>query len=178
MSATCCSCLKSQPQLQCCSCTEAVCKKCAQFISQDTFSCLTSMPEGLLIGTYCPACYDQKALPLVQEYETTLEAAHDVHIFFRGQGQERRAMFLRKNEAPIHVSDCIDQDDALMKLAFIAAKNNFNTIIETEVASKKIHDGSYTLLKWHGSAIPCHGDLTRLNRTVEAKFESKSPSRR
>lgn len=178
MSATCCSCLKSQPQHQCCACKEAVCKKCVQFLSKENFAYAQKMPAELEPGTYCPNCYEQKARPAIQDYESKLAAANDVHIFFRGQGQERRAMFLKRRESPLRVTDCIDQEEALMKLAYLAAETGFNALIETEVESEKIHDGSYTLLKWHGTAIPCLGDIGRLNRTVDAKFEQKSPSRR
>lgn len=178
MGSSCCSCLKSNASFVCVGCNDNVCKKCAEFVTIENFLCLTEMPEGLTSGSYCPSCYETKAQAVLQEHNEMLDAAREVHVFFRGQGQERRSLFLRKNEAPIKVTDCLDADDVVLRLAFMAAKNNFNTIIDVEADSEKIHDGSYTILKWHGTAIPCRGDLHRLNRTVDAKFETKSPSRR
>ncbi len=178
MTATCCSCLKNQAHLECCTCNQAVCKKCAQFVTTESFPYVDAIPKDLATGTYCVNCYESCASEFIQEYEATMETAREVHIFFRGQGQERRALFLKKREAPLKVENCVDEEAVIMKLAYMAAKNDFNALIETVVDSVKIHDGSYTLLKWHGSAIPCKGEPSRLNRVIDPKFQMNSPSRR
>ncbi|MGZ6460585.1 MAG: hypothetical protein ACXWQX_16150 [Bdellovibrio sp.] len=81
-----------------------------------------------------------------------MEQAKNVAVFFKEQSKETRLMS-RKASAFV-VKDCADKDETVMRLAFFAAKANFNGLIDVDISFKKVREGSYQTLKWNGSGIP------------------------
>lgn len=159
---TCCSCQKPKATLQCGLCKSAVCKNCAQFLPEGSFSFLKEIPEDLKHGTYCGPCYDSKVAPELSDYEETMERAKNIAVFFKNQSKETRLM--RRAERPFKITDCADRDEALMRLAFLAAKGKYNALIDVDITSEKILSGRYQTSKWSGTGVPTTLDERRINR--------------
>ena len=170
--STCCTCQKPKATLECGVCKDSVCKNCAQFLDEESFSFLAQIPADLAHSTYCIPCYDSKVATELEAYNEIMEQAKDIHVFEKDQGKETR--FFKRLEKPVTVENCPDREETLLRLAFFAAKGGFNTIIDVNVHSAKVRSGSYQTLKWTGYGIPTTVDERRLNK----KERARSPSRR
>ncbi|WP_413289190.1 hypothetical protein [Bdellovibrio sp. HCB337] len=169
--SVCCTCLKPKATLECGACKESVCKNCAQFLEEGSFSFLAKVPEQLSHGTYCSNCFDTHVSAELADYTHTLELAKDIHIFENDQGKETR--FFNRKEKPLKVENCADREDVFLRLGFLAAKAGFNTLIDVAVTYEKVVSGTYKTHKWKGSGVPTNVAEARLNR----KSNLKSPSR-
>lgn len=159
---SCVSCQTAKAPLRCGLCDAALCKSCARFLDQDAFDFLQKKPAELEHSTYCSACFESKVAPELAAYEDTMERAKDVNVFFKAQSKESR--FIKRTEKPIHVEECADRDEVVMKLAFRAAEAGFNVLLDVETSAKKIHNGKWQTSVWSGSAIPASVDPKQLER--------------
>jgi hypothetical protein len=148
----CISCLKPKANLNCGICKEFVCKSCAQFIDENTFSFLQKIPAPLSHTVYCGNCFDDNVKSEIDSYNQTMEDAKNIAVFSKSQGKETR-LFSRKEEL-FKIIDCKDHDEAILRLAFYAAQAHFNTIIDLDITFKKVKNGSYQYLLWSASARP------------------------
>lgn len=87
-------------------------------------------------------------------YFETLETAKNINIFFKNQGKETR--LIPRKERPLHIEACDDREDVIMKLAFHAALSGFDSVIDIELKSEKVRNGSYQKLIWRGSGVPAN----------------------
>lgn len=163
MENTCCVCQKPKATLVCGICKSAVCKYCAQFTQEDSFSFLAKVPEDLTHGTYCGPCFDDKVAPELAKYDDIMDRAKNVAVFFKDQGKETR-LIKRGNEV-FRVKDCPDRDETLMRLAFFAAQKDFNSLIDVDLVSEKIRNGTYQTQKWSGTAVPANLSDRKIGRS-------------
>ncbi len=164
MDSTACSqCQKPKATFQCQSCQTPLCKKCAQFIDQDDFSFLGRMPEGLSSGAYCGPCYSAKVQAAVDSYSRTMAQAEEITVFEKDQGKETR-LFSRL-EKPVRIENCADRAETVLRLAFLAALQGFNGLIDVDVTYAKVHTGgSHQKHSWHGTGIPLNLDASKLGK--------------
>lgn len=99
-----------------------------------------------------------------------IQKAGGIHIFFKGQGKETRNLNIKRPDVLLEVKDCADYDETLLRLAFLAAQGDYNVIVDVEVESEKVQNGSFQNLKWHGTAIPSYASPEKLERQVDPKF--------
>lgn len=149
---TCGTCLKPKANLVCEVCMQATCKKCAQFVSEDLFSFLENQPECVSHQIYCSQCFNKNVAPELEAYNTAMDAAKNVQVFNKSHVREVR--FFSKKQDLVRVVDCADHDEAILRLAFMAAKSGFDSIMETEVSSKKVITNGYQRLVWSATARP------------------------
>lgn len=160
----CSSCLKDKNLLECGACKAAnpeamnssgmICKKCAHFVDPEDFSFLTKIPVALTYAVYCEPCYQKSVLPEQESYNEAMQKAGEVMVYNKTEGKETRT-FSRK-EKPLIVENCSDKEETLMKLAFLAAKANYNTLIDVDYLVKKIITNGYQRSSWRGIGIPCN----------------------
>ena len=148
----CYACEKWQAHLECGLCRNSICKKCAHFVDADTFSFYKKIPEHLSYATYCDPCYGQNIISEIEIYNQLLELAKNVLIFYKDQGKETRRM-VRRPQLFV-VQDCKDRDEAILRLAFFAAQENYTTLVDVDLKQQKIRQGSYQHSLWHATAIP------------------------
>lgn len=166
MSSTkCLVCQNSKAPFQCGICHEHLCKNCTQFVEDNSFSLLSYIPVHLQHTTYCGPCFDARVAPTLETYNQTMEKARDVNVYFKTQGKETRT-FKRKHEA-LKVEECDDRDEALLKLAFLAAKANFNTLIDVNLTSKKEIINGYQRSIWSATGIPMNAEDRNFKRKKE-----------
>lgn len=161
---TCLQCQKPKAQLQCGLCEQAVCKNCAQFLEDEALAHWPDRPAHLKHNVYCSYCYEAKVHADVDEYNRCLEMAKDVFIFFDDQGKETR--LIKRKEKAYTVENCLEKDQALMRLAFLATKNGFNALVDVKLSSQKVRVGGYQTLSWSGSGIPVQVDAAKENRKL------------
>lgn len=101
---------------------------------------------------FCPLCFNEKAEPILIEYQDILERAKSVDVFDKDQGTETR--LIKRTEKPLRIVDCSDRKETLMRLAFIAAQKGFDTLVDTNITSRKVTNGRYKKLVWSGTAVP------------------------
>jgi hypothetical protein len=162
MKPVCNSCNKPKATLECGLCQCSLCKYCAQFVEEDHFSFLASIPSYLSHTVYCGPCFDEKISPELQKYDALLEQAKQVDVYFSDQGKETR--IIRRLEEPVKIENCPDRDEALLRLAFFAAQGNYNSLVDVELTSEKVRNGGYQTLKWRGVGVPVHVNKKRLFR--------------
>lgn len=167
----CCICQKPKATLSCGVCASPVCKYCAQFLEAETFTYLRQVPKEASHTTYCGPCYSEKVAPVLENYNDTLERAKNILIFTKQQNKETR--FIKRYEEVVHVTECLDREDVIMRLAFVAAQGDFNGVIDIEIVSKKVRNGSYQTTQWSGSGIPAHVNPDKL---IKDKSFSSDPN--
>ncbi len=150
----CLTCNKPKANLQCGICHSSICKSCTQFLDEDSFSFLGNIPEQLSHTSYCAPCFDQIVAPELQIYAETMEKAKEVSVYNKTQGKETR--LIKRLEEPVHVDECDDYEETILRLAFFAAKANYNSLIDMDIVSTKVKIGTYTSTKFSGTGIPAH----------------------
>ncbi len=131
-------------------------------MGENYFSFLTPVPTALTHAVYCGRCYDDKVAYARQEYDLQMEKARDVFVYYKGQGEETR--LFKRNEDPLKVSDLTDRSEVVMRLAFQAVQNGFNTLVDVEVKSEKVRSGAYQTTKWSGVGTPTNADAEKIYR--------------
>lgn len=159
---TCSSCQKPKGNLTCELCSEAICKVCAQFTDEETFSFLEPLPEILKHHTFCPHCYDDKIAPEVANYNDLMERAKNIVVFYKTQAKEN--VYIRRTQETVRIKDCPDKAEALLRLAFQAVQGDFNCLVDVEIYSEKILDKRYQKAVWHGYGKPVRTDLAKIKR--------------
>ena len=156
------TCQNAKASLHCGMCREPVCKRCAQLVPEDSFSFLKKIPEGLTHGVFCIPCFNGKVAPELDSYNQIMQKAKDVFVYLIGQSKEYR--LIKSTEEPVRVADCADREETLLRLAFMAAQADFNTLIGVDIKFKKSSDTSYKKNTWSGTAIPALVDTDKMNR--------------
>ncbi len=124
---------------------------------------MRKLPEELSHTTYCTNCFDTKISDAKHTYEETLDKARDVNVFFKGEGKATR--LIRRTETPYTVENCVDREEAIMKMSFWAIEDGFNTLVDIDVKTKKTVVNSYVTISWFGSAVPAALTKEDLNKT-------------
>ncbi len=156
MVLTCTTCQKPNATFACGICQNTSCKKCVQFLPESQFSFLKNPDPKLLHGTYCPNCFDQHVAPELAAYEETMARARDVAVFYKTQNKETRS--IKRKAESMRVENCDDKDETLLRLAFFAAKANFNTLLDVVITSEKDIVGGYQKSIWQGVGSPVNMD--------------------
>ncbi len=142
-------------------CKNALCKDCEEYLEPGSFSFLEKTPEELDLAHYCPSCFDSTITPARTKYEETLALAREVNIFFSADKHLPR--ILEKAKKPIHVENCKDRDETILRLGFKAAELGFNSIIKVEVTAAQIRNLAFQTSRWQGTGIPVNIDLAKYN---------------
>ncbi len=149
---TCTNCRKPKANYNCGICTDSICKSCAQFLPEDSFSFLNVIPEELTHTCYCSQCFVEKVDNPLADYNQKMEEAKEIYIFTKEQSKQTR--LLQRKEAPYSVEDCQDEEEALMRMSFKAVQEGFNALIDLQFTTKKIIVGSHKKLVWSGTGVP------------------------
>ncbi len=165
--SVCYECRGPKANLRCGICEESLCKKCARFLDEQTFSFRTQLAPELSHTYYCSPCFDAQVEPELAAYDETMDRAKEAFFFFvthkGGVPVEKRAL------KPVEVESCPDRDETILRLAFRAAENGFNAVMDAEVKAEKVRTGGggYQKSRWMGKGIPALVDAERLNRRFE-----------
>lgn len=146
------TCRKPKANFECGICHEHMCKAHTQFITEGTFSFMKKVPADLTHPTYCVNCFDDKVAGPLSDYEAKMEQAKEVMMFTKDQAKVTG--HLKRKEEPVTVEDCEDQDEAILRLAFQAAEQGHNCILDVVIKTKKIIVGSHKKTIFSATAIP------------------------
>ncbi len=138
--------------LSCAVCAVSVCKNCAQFIDEDTFSFLDVKKPEMAHTTFCNTCFDQTIAPDLASYQETMEAAKNISIYFNDQGKETRLM--KRIDVLLTIKNCPDSRETLMRLAFKAVQMGFNAVIDVNLVVSKVRTGAYQTSTYNATGIP------------------------
>jgi hypothetical protein len=158
----CCNCRSPKTEEKCELCGEDVCRTCLRRLSTDAMAFEKIRPEKLRFSRYCDRCYGQEVEPVLEQYEGLVERAKD--IIFISKAYRGQVFALKKASKPVEVTECPDRDETVMRLAFVAAKEGYNAIVEAEVTSKKVRNQGYQKSVWSGRGVPATLDEAKLNR--------------
>ena len=150
--SVCKTCRKPKAPYTCGICAENSCKACTHFLGEESFSFLKVVPEVLKHNYYCTQCFDEQIAGPLDEYNETMEKARDIIIY--GKDQTRLTRYLKRKEDPYHVENCVDKEEAVLRMAFFAAQANFNCLIDVNLVSKKVLTGTYKNTAWSGTGVP------------------------
>jgi hypothetical protein len=154
------TCRRPKANFNCGLCHELTCKSCAQFLGEDTFSFLKKIPNELHHNTYCAQCFDEKVSHSLSEYESTMDKAKNVMVFTKDE--TKKTGHLKRKEAAYLVENCEDEGETILRLAFYAAQDGFNCLLDVELRHKKIIVGSHKKTIYSGTATPITIDPTEV----------------
>lgn len=164
MTTQCSLCTKPKANLSCCLCKGALCKSCAEFLEEDRFSFLPQSPLACDGTVFCYNCYDLHVAPQISDYDDLLARAGEIRVYSKSQGKETR--LIKRKALPVHVKDCADHQETILRLAFLAAHSGHNALVDLELTSRKHKEGSYQKTLWSGSAVPVNLDAKQLSREM------------
>ena len=147
--------------LKCQVCESALDRTEAKFVDEDTFS-FSKLLSGISLGSYCFHCFDERVEPELASYNAKMERAKNVNVFYLSQNKECR--FVRRIEKPIKVENCLDRNEVILRLAFMAVEANKNLLVDVDFSSIKIRNGRWQTSRWSGRAIPAIIDEDKLKR--------------
>ena len=150
--ALCQTCQSEWTHLRCGLCEQATCKSCAHVLEEDAFSFLPKIPDHLSKGIYCHPCFNEKVAGEVEEYESKMETARNLDLYFKNQGKETR--FVRRHAKPLVINACVDRDELLLRLAFLAVHGGFKCLVDVEVTAQKVTNHAYQKSVFKGTAVP------------------------
>ena len=150
----CISCQKTKALLKCGLCETDVCKYCAVILPDEGFSFLAQIPDDLKHTIYCSYCFDQKVSTHWDAYKETMEKAKNIDVYLSKQSKETR--LVKRLELPVHVTNCKDHDETLLRLAFFAVQAGFNTLVDVDLTSVKVRANNYQTLVWSGVGTPAN----------------------
>lgn len=159
---TCSTCLTAKATLTCGICESQICKACALFLDEDSFSYLSEIPENLNKDVYCNACFQKEVSDALFAYNENVEKAKNVFVYLKEQGKETRLM--KRSHPLLRVTNCKDKEEALLRLAFQAVTVDCNAIIDVSLKAEKVRSHAYQTLRWHATAIPTTVEKNRFNR--------------
>jgi hypothetical protein len=162
MDAICQACQKNKSIFACVSCGCGVCKSCVEFVQREQFLLADPPPIEIREGTFCGRCFDEKVAAELTRYEETTERAKNVFVFYKDE--HKITHYFDRGKIPVSVKDCEDKEDVLMKLAYKAASQDCNAMIETEVIGDKVRKGAYQTTNWSGSCYPISVDPRKLKK--------------
>lgn len=151
----CITCRKPKANFECGLCHEHMCKTHTHF-AEGTFSFLKKVPKDLTHSTYCDVCFDDKVAGPLAEYEATMEKAREVIMFTKDQ--TKLTGHIKRKEDPVTVEDCEDEEETILRLAFQAAQQGYNCILDVNVKTRKIIVGSHKKTVFSATAIPVNID--------------------
>ncbi len=146
------NCRKPKASFNCGICQDDICKSCTQFLDEESFAFKKSVPAELKHSTYCSICFTDKVATPLDEYNETMANAREIIIY--SKDQTRLTRLLKRKEEPYFVYNCVDQEEAVLKMSFYAVEGNFNALIDVALTSKKVIVGSHKKLIWDGTAVP------------------------
>lgn len=158
----CATCGKKKSLLECGPCHDPICKSCANFLVEGTFSLMKTVPAELQHTVYCYSCHLTHVEGPLAHYNDLVKQAKEIMVFDKTQGKETR--FIRRNEDWIEVKDCEDKEEVLMKLAFHAVEMGCNAVIEVDITAQKIRLGAYQTQLFKGTGRPA---LVKENQLVK-----------
>lgn len=167
----CISCSKPKATFTCRICTEPVCKNCVQFVDVDRMSFYEAPANEEFSGEYCLTCFEASPAPALAEYDALMERARNVQVYGKEQGKETR--LIKRSDRKFSVDDCADREETILRLAFFAAKEGFDTLVDLELVYTKTRDGSFKLAHWRGTATGAKPDPKHHPKASSLK----SPSR-
>ncbi len=137
------------------------CKECTQFLDPDAFSFLEKIPEELRHVTYCQACYDAKVAQELDGYAQAVERAKQIFIFYK---KHDYLQIIRRSKKMLKVSECKDRKEVLLRLAFFAAQQSYNALINVELIPEKVIIAGYQTTNWTGTGFPADVKPEKENR--------------
>ena len=83
-------------------------------------------------------------------------------MFFKTQRKE--VPLIRRAKEAFRIEECLDRDETILRLAFLAAREGYNAVIEVEVLAEKIRMGSYQTSKWSGTGVAAQIDGAKVDQ--------------
>ncbi len=145
------TCKKPKANFVCGQCHEPVCKSCGQFMN-DAFAFRRVVPKELSHPVYCGQCFDETVAAPLAEYEANLARARDMIVFTKAE--TKKTGHLKRKELPLTVTDCEDEIETVIRLAYFAVEDGHNCLLDVDVTHRKIIVGSHKKTIFSGSAIP------------------------
>jgi hypothetical protein len=137
-------------------------------VNDPFFVSLEAVPAAQVAGRFCGRCWDAEMAPKLEAYRETLETAKQVFVFFTTQ--KKAIPLIRKSKVPVKVDACADRDETILRLAYDAAKDGYNAVVDVEVNAKKVNDGgSNKSAVWKGTGVPALVDEAKLDRQARAE---------
>ncbi len=156
----CATCSSSKVTAECGECHVPLCRKCARFLEEGSFSFFSKEGPELKHTWYCVDCDETILEPARATLAETREKAEDVLVFFTTQ--KRNPPLLGKAKSAVKVDACPDRDETILRLAYMAAEQGFNAIIEVEVESAKVRNEGWQTSVWKGTGVPAQVNPDRI----------------
>ncbi len=156
----CVSCSKPKANRTCSLCQAELCKSCTQFLDEGSFSFRKTVSEDLSHSTYCHPCFDETVAPALADYDEVMERAKKIYVFYKTQ--RKPIPLLKRAKERVDVKNCPDKNETLLRLAFFAAEESYNAIVDVDVFSEKMRNKGFEKSNYQGSCVPAQIDASKM----------------
>ncbi len=146
-------------------CGKEICKQCVRYSEREAFRFLPNPSPVLQNQIFCYDCFTDKVEPEIEKYQRTLAAAKEV--IYLTKNYKGIIPTLRKAKFPVQVHKHVDRRDAIMHMAFLAAHEDYNAIIQADTVQKQLRNEAYQTSEWSGSGLPVVIDIKKFERLSE-----------
>lgn len=167
-SSSCQSCGAKKLAFSCGRCQSNLCKPCTQDLKKDSFPLLDPVPDDLTHRKYCGRCFLEVVQPQLDTYTDLVERARGVIVFLKKKSEETR--LLNRSEKTVRVTNCADESEAMLKLAMVAVRGNFNALLDVTFTSKSIRNFGYQTSRCEASGVPTNIEPDKLDRLEGAPW--------
>jgi hypothetical protein len=162
---TCITCRRLKADQFCGLCGQSICRGCEISLEEGAFSFLAEVKPELEHLHYCQACHASTVEPELEAYNAMKAQARGVFFFFDTRKQQIPT--LKKSREKIEVKACVDRNETILRLGFIAAQQGYNAVINAQVVATQMRDHGYQKTNWSGVGYPAMVDGDRLDRHFE-----------
>ncbi len=155
--------VSTKHKIKCDLCAGVLCKDCVKYLEESFFSFLKIVPDELGHITYCWGCYEKHVEPAMKSYLETMEQAKEVYVFKKN---EKHVPVMKRARNSINAQDCPDKAEAILRLAFFAAEENYNAVIEINLSCKKIRTNGYQKSSFSATGVPAQIRVSGLRDNI------------
>lgn len=143
--------LKAGKSFGCGVCEASVCKNCLEVLPEGRVPFMQKVPPELTHRNYCQGCYSEHVQPALDRYDQCMEAAEGVFVFFKSQ--KAQIPLIKKELVVMRVKDFTDRDQAILCLAFWAAEQGHNAILQVEAIGSKVRNEGFQKMAWSAEGV-------------------------
>ncbi len=145
-------------EIECGYCKGPICKKCLERCDLEMNEWYQSKKD--IHSVACPDCYEFTYTPLYQKFLEDMQMAQNMPIWpktYRG-----KIPILNQSSQEVHIKECADKKEVVLKLAFQAVELNMNALKDVNVAYEKRRNHGYQKMIYSGTAKAIMADHSKL----------------
>lgn len=144
----------------CGECAAHVCKNCVRFLANDHLRFHPEPPAWAQYGVFCADCFSTFVEPEVAHYDEVAARAEHVKVVYDTFHGYIPCLKKAKEMTKVNKQDA-GRGIAIQRLKFLAAWNDYDTVIELGTTGVKVQNAGWETKSWSAQGIFANVDYKR-----------------